>query len=228
VLADVITPADSKLSIPERIQQIENADLRRVLDFLWRQADEDVMAFQEKVEHWFSDVMARAKGWFVDATKWRLFFIGLALAGVLNADTIQIYKSLSANAALRDEFVQKAALFTADRSGVPAGPDTTKDFNTAKEGFQEIRQTYVEMVQSPLGLGWGASGAVPADFWAWLVKLMGWVLTGVAVTMGAPFWYDMLKKLLAIKSNAPSSPPPPADDPGKKSSAFETKAAAAE
>lgn len=227
VLADVLTPADSNLSIPERIRQIENPDLRRVLDFLWRQADGNVAVFQEKVERWFDDVMARAKGWFADATRWRLFFFGLVLAGVLNADTIQIYKSLSANAALRDELVQKAALFASERSSVPIGPDTTKSFDAAKQGFQDIRQTYIDTVQSPLGLGWGASGAMPADFWAWIVKLVGWALTGVAVTMGAPFWYDMLKKLLAIKSNAPNSPPPPSDDStdsGRKTSAFETKA----
>jgi len=170
VLADVLTPQDSNLSIPERIKLVENPDLRKVLDFLWRQANGDVGVFQKKVEEWFDDVMARAKSWFADATKWRLFFIGLALAGILNADTLQIYKSLSANAALRDELVKDAELFSSKNASV-AGIDTSKAYPQAKEEYLAVKQLYVETVQSPLGLGWGTAASVPTDFWAWLIKL---------------------------------------------------------
>lgn len=231
VLADVLTPEGSNLSIPERIKMVENPDLRKVLDFLWRQANGDVAVFQKKVEEWFDDVMARAKSWFADATKWRLFFIGLTLAGILNADTLQIYKSLSANAALRDELVEKAQSFADTRSSIPAGIDTSKTFDQAKTDFQATKQLYFETAQSPLGLGWGTASSVPTDLWAWLIKLAGWVLTGVAVTLGAPFWYDMLRKLLSIKGGTSSSSnsAPAEPQPAKKNiTAFEIKAADAE
>lgn len=222
VLADVLTPPDSNLSIPERIRLVENPDLRKVLDFLWRQSGDDVVQFQKKVEEWFNDVMARAKDWFGDATKWRLFFIGLALAAVLNADTLQIYKSLSANAAVRDELVSDAEIFMAGRESV-ATLDTSKNFEQAKTDFQAAKQLYHDTVQSPLGLGWGGSMAIPADFWGWLIKFAGWVLTGVAVTLGAPFWFDLLRKLLSLKGNTSSSAPAPKTE--KPATAFELQAA---
>jgi hypothetical protein len=199
VLADIITPPGSNLSIPERIALIENEDLRKVLDFLWRQSGNRVDVFQQKVEEWFNDVMARAKDWFGDATKWRLFTIGLILAGILNADTIQIYKSLSVNAALRDELVKSAESFTEENTTV-AGIDTSKTFEEAKQSFVISKDLYIQTVQSPLGLGWTDQGVIPTDWWSWLIKLIGWALTGVAVTLGAPFWYDMLRKLLSLKS----------------------------
>jgi len=235
VLADVLTPEDSDLSIPERIKLVKNDNLRKVLDFLWRQSKDDVLVFQKKVEEWFADVMARAKGWFADATKWRLFFIGVALAGILNADTLQIYKSLSANAALRDELVKDAEDFTNAHDSVPQGPDTSKTSVQANADFKATKQLYVETVQSPLGLGWGTASSIPNNLWDWLIKFVGWVLTGVAVTLGAPFWYDLLRKLISFKSGASGESKNNADPTGndgkstvKPVSPFDMKAAESE
>lgn len=199
ILADILTEKGNDKNIQQRIDDIQNNDLRKVLDFLWRQSGDDVKVFQDKVENWYGEVMERAKDWFADATKWRLFFIGLTLAAVLNADTLQIYKSLSVNAAAREELVNTANAFAAAREKVP-GIDTTKSVQQAQKDFLEVKQLFVESVQSPLGLGWG--NALPTDIWAWLTKIVGWILTGVAVTLGAPFWFDLLRKLLSLRGGA--------------------------
>src|SRR5262249_6510362 len=34
----------------------------------------------------------------------------------------------------------------------------------------------------------------------WLVKLLGWVVTALAVSLGAPFWFDMLNKIIVVRS----------------------------
>ena len=204
ILADILTPENSHLSIPERINLIKNANLRKVLDFLWRQSSNDIKVFQKKVEDWFDDVMARAKDWFADATKWRLFFIGFALAGILNADTLQIYKSLSTNAAVRDQLVEEAETFSQNNTTV-TGIDTSKTFEQAKQDFETRKQAYMDVVKLPLGIGWTEGTPIPKGFWDWLIKLAGWALTGVAVTLGAPFWFDMLRKLLAIKGSSSGS-----------------------
>ena len=202
LLADVLSPRNCNLSVPERINLVENSDLRKVLDFLWRQSGGDVVEFQKKVEAWFDDVMARAKDWFADHTKWRLFFFGTVLAAVLNADTIQIYKSLSANAALRDEIVNAAEKFSnsADTALIRDVNAPPRDSASARANVDVIKANYIETIQSPLGLGWGQSK--PTNWWEWLSKIVGWLLTGVAVTMGAPFWFEMLRKLLALKGSS--------------------------
>ncbi len=230
VLADILTPHDSNLSIPERINLVENDNLRKVLDFLWRQSYNDPKLFQKKVEEWFDNVMERAKDWFADATKWRLFYIGLALAAILNADTLQIYKSLSTNAAVRDELVEDAEVFSNNNKSVPA-TDTSKTFEQAKQDFETRKQAYMDVVKLPLGIGWTSSTPTPVDFWGWLIKFAGWVLTGVAVTLGAPFWFDMLRKLLAIKggtsggSGSNSTESKPTDKPAPS---FQMQAAGSE
>jgi len=234
ILADILSPRNSNLTIPERINLVENPDLRKVLDFLWRQSSGDIAVFQKKVEDWFDDVMARAKDWFADNTKWRLFFFGTLLAAMLNADTIQIYKSLSANAALRDEIVNAAEKFSnsADTALIRDVNAPPRDSASARANVDIIKSNYIETIQSPLGLGWGQSK--PHNWWEWLSKIVGWLLTGVAVTMGAPFWFEMLRKLLALKGSssgdsdksiATSTSSGSGKSPEKTTTPFEMKAA---
>jgi hypothetical protein len=31
-------------------------------------------------------------------------------------------------------------------------------------------------------------------------KLPGWLLTGMAISLGAPFWFDLLNKFMVVRS----------------------------
>jgi hypothetical protein len=46
----------------------------------------------------------------------------------------------------------------------------------------------------------------------WLVKLLGFLLTVIALSLGAQFRFDVLNKIARLRSTGP--PPPPASDPG--------------
>ncbi|MGV2389183.1 MAG UNVERIFIED_CONTAM: hypothetical protein LVR29_15810 [Microcystis novacekii LVE1205-3] len=51
----------------------------------------------------------------------------------------------------------------------------------------------------PLPLGWNEKGWFNGEQIkeqnGWLQAIFGWLMTGVAVAMGAPFWFDILGKL---------------------------------
>ncbi len=54
--------------------------------------------------------------------------------------------------------------------------------------------------------------------WAWLLKLLGLLVTAIAVSLGAPFWFDVLNRFIVIRSTVKpteKSPNEPAVD-GKK------------
>ncbi len=225
ILLDVLRDDGSPAEIEAKIHKLPaNSDLKKLLLYLWNESDRTVAGFRERVEHWFDEVMARATDWYKRSTKWWLFGIGLAMAAIFNADTIQIYKSLSANATLREDFVHMAENIT--RKNEAANPavqpiTTEKTPEQLLAQFSELRQTYVETVQSPLGLGWTEAHFQNRDWRVWLVRMLGWILTGVAVTFGGPFWFEVLKKLLALNSAAtkviaPTTAPstaPPAENP---------------
>jgi hypothetical protein len=64
----------------------------------------------------------------------------------------------------------------------------------------------------PLPIGWPpacmTSAAIskpdcPKDYgrwaWFWLVKAFGWFVTGLALSLGAPFWFDTLSKFMNVR-----------------------------
>jgi len=44
----------------------------------------------------------------------------------------------------------------------------------------------------------------PMDLSGWLGKLLGFIITGAATAQGAPFWFDILKKLINVRSSRPN------------------------
>jgi hypothetical protein len=54
-----------------------------------------------------------------------------------------------------------------------------------------------------LGLTFGRkpSGTGPrALLWIYLASIAGWLVTACAISMGAPFWFDMLNKVSLVRS----------------------------
>ena len=78
----------------------------------------------------------------------------------------------------------------------------------------DIIQNNVQKIGLPLGWikdspdrsrRWAGLHFLTADFWqnwAWQFQnhLFGWLLTAFAVSVGAPFWFDMLNKLIVVRS----------------------------
>jgi hypothetical protein len=78
--------------------------------------------------------------------------------------------------------------------------------------LKNVEQQIEELYQLGIPLGWKgefevALTAVPVswtDPWnwlgLWLAKIFGLLITAVAVSMGAPFWFDLLNKFMVIRS----------------------------
>jgi hypothetical protein len=58
-----------------------------------------------------------------------------------------------------------------------------------------------------LPIGWhsteiqaqGDAGSASFDFWLWATRVAGWLLTALALSLGAPFWFDLLNKLVNMR-----------------------------
>jgi hypothetical protein len=40
----------------------------------------------------------------------------------------------------------------------------------------------------------------PHDDFPWVASLLGWLITAFALSFGAPFWFDLLNKMMVIRS----------------------------
>jgi hypothetical protein len=72
------------------------------------------------------------------------------------------------------------------------------DFRESLQELKGLLNNEIAEIRRPLGLGWeGVDFRGPYDI---ITKLLGFILTALAISLGAPFWFDLLKKLVNIRS----------------------------
>ena len=84
-------------------------------------------------------------------------------------------------------------------------------------------ETAVKKLDLPLGwdLEFGdAPTQLPNDPVSWIQKLLGLLLTIGAIQLGAPFWFDLLSKIVRVRS---TGAPPPASDAVRRGEGEETR-----
>ena len=59
-----------------------------------------------------------------------------------------------------------------------------------------------EIQKLGLPVGWDRADprTIPNNFGGWLIKIIGWLLTAIAISLGAPFWFDLLNKFMVVRS----------------------------
>ncbi len=158
---------------------------------------QDAATARENVEAWFNNCMERVAGWYKRRTQVIVFCIGLGVALLINADSITVANALASDSTLRDSAVAAAGSYLGQN---PAGPNEP---GTADERLRAYLKT-VSGVGLPIG--WDSRGIetvpgrIPADPAGWLLKIVGCLLTACAVSLGAPFWFDILNKIMTARS----------------------------
>ena len=76
-----------------------------------------------------------------------------------------------------------------------------QDFESSLASLKGLVDDQIESVRSPLGLGWKNVVWEEVDWYVVLTKLMGWIVTALAISLVAPFWFDLLRKLVNLRSS---------------------------
>lgn len=174
----------------------------RLVEFI-DEAEGDIEVLKNKIELWFDRTNDRSKGWFKRRVNWWLIGIGFVVALVVNADTIRIFQRLSEDPALREAAVALAEQRV--ENGQVQIPDSGEAPLTAvvREQVGEVAPFIGWSEQDPFvdAVRGKQSGPIAIQT---LVKILGLLLTAFAISLGAPFWFDLLQKLVNVrKSVAP-------------------------
>jgi hypothetical protein len=196
-LLDVIAPIDK--DTPRTMDQLQSAinnlpePLKKALTTLFDEAGHDIEQFKSQLEIWFNSTMERVSGWYKRRTQWIQLVFAIALVVCLNIDSVHIGRTLFAvHSPLREALVEQAKPFLASHN------DTLEHVTAA-----------ISTVSLPIGWAefhWkGLSQSAP-DI---LSRFPGWFITALAVSLGAPFWFDLLNKFINIRGagKAPEEQP---------------------
>jgi hypothetical protein len=152
--------------------------------------------------------MDRASGVYKRNAKGVAFLIGLILAFAANADTFHIVNRLSKDTPLRYAITQNAGQITSSCSSSQGTQESTSQLDCIR---QEVNQT-LDKISLPLGWstvnlsqqeeegkGWQLNGFSFAP----LRRILGWMVSGFAISMGAPFWFELLGKIINVRNTGP-------------------------
>jgi hypothetical protein len=185
------TPIISLQSIRDGVGSLQNEKVQRALLTAIDSAQGDLNRAQANLEAWYDSSMDRVSGWYKRSTHFVLFFIGLFVAVALNIDTTAIARHLYRDTGARAAMVARAGTLTA------AGTIDSIAYKEARAALDSL----------PLPIGWsrrqGPKERIDTfgEMWVWYaIPVLGWLMTGLAATFGAPFWFDILNKVMVIRS----------------------------
>lgn len=197
-------------------------------------------ALKTEVCGWYDRTMDRVSGEYKRRSSKTIFCVAAVIVCALNIDSVAIVSSLARNDTLRAAMVELAA----DKARTPATQP-----QSSGEQFQEMIDDLSDVEGVGLPLGWHVSDLprwpgsrkpvksmkwsqqiLTADWWAVFraapLKLAGLLLTIVASSFGAPFWFDLLNKLVNLRS-AGAKPKSPDSNGGSKPSTDDNSRGAA-
>lgn len=191
VSSDPAAPELSLESVRASVRNLKNPPVQRALLAAIDAAEGDLNRARKNIEAWFDSAMDRVSGWYKRTTHWILFWIALTLAVGLNIDTLAIADYLYRNDAAREAVVALAA-------------DATDDGSPASITYDHAA---TQLQSLGLPIGWSdswqradISGAWYESVWGIAGRILGWLVTAFAATLGAPFWFDLLNKIMVIRS----------------------------
>jgi hypothetical protein len=185
-------------AVSTAIAELPAGPVREALDVLWRDARHDPARFRAGVEKWFDDSMERVSGWYRRLVQVILLVIAVVLAVGLNVNTLTVTQRLWTDAPLRAAVVEQARR---------AEPPAAEDESSVKEALGNVQSGLRTVSGLALPIGWGKE-ARPGS---WYAALAGWALTALAISMGAPFWFDLLGRVARLRSSGarPQTSVPP-------------------
>lgn len=191
-------PALAVAQLQEAVNKMQNETVRGALLPIIAVAGDDIAAVREHVEAWYNATMDRISGWYKRRTQIIIAIIGLLLAVLMNVDAISIARYLYTDQ------IQRSVIVAHARRG-ESGIESSGAFADPL-GFVET--------QGGVPVGWVLApepGQRPVDYehdWrrlphtaqSWLLKVAGILMTTFAISLGAPFWFDVLNRIMVIRS----------------------------
>jgi hypothetical protein len=190
------------MTVSEAIAELPDGKPRQALETMWREAAGNVEAFRDSLETWYDEAMARVSGWYRRKVQFFLWVWAGGITLLLHADSIQIAQALWTDDAKRAAVVSRA-------EELAAGPEPT-----AADAATYLDE--VDKIQIPLGWGSWPDVAWWRDVFLVIpLNVVGLVMTAVALTLGAPFWFDLLKKVANIRAAGRAPTERPVEKPGE-------------
>jgi hypothetical protein len=230
VAHDEATPApdertdDQKAAATARKQGLVSLE-KQMLALMPSGASGDQIPFTFSLERWFDTSMERVSGWYKRKSQIITLCLAIVVAVGCNASTLRIVERLDKEPSVRAAVVSAAETSTKEpccgeetkeekkeqeekEAEQKTNEETQRENGELTDGAAEIEEAGSHLSEATkklddlhLPLFWGPN--TPSSATDWLTAFFGWILTVIAISLGAPFWFDTLGKLSNLRSTGP-------------------------
>ncbi|MCC7117464.1 MAG: hypothetical protein IT310_02975 [Anaerolineales bacterium] len=178
-------PSLPLIQLAELIDKLPDSEAKRAFMSWINQGVTNVNDLRARTTAYFTGLMEQAAAKFRANARSFVIMLSLAITVLFGTDSIQLARALWSSAELRAIAVAKADMVIKEEGVNVNLPDLIK-----------------ELSDLSIKIGWWqtdhpAAGALPMEWVGYvLLKILGLGLTVVAVSQGASFWYDLLKKIV--------------------------------
>lgn len=181
-----------------------------------RQIETAVKDLHHQIATWFNESMQRSSGVYKRNAKGMSFLLGLAVAVIANADTVYLTQRLYKDEILRSTVAQVSEQILASNSEtIVKCLNTTKEQASKNKCLVPLKQNVNTALNdiTSLPMGWDLSNPLKqlqeqqsiSSVGTWdlrgIIKVIfGWLLTAVAISMGAPFWFEALNLIVNVRN----------------------------
>ncbi|MBK7097638.1 MAG: hypothetical protein IPH58_03820 [Sphingobacteriales bacterium] len=205
-----------------------NEELKQIILQFISQSGNSMDEFKKRLEEWFSDTMKRVTGWYKKQVANITFLIAFVFSCLLNADSIKMAHTLSINKTARETLVKMAIEKSKDTTIIHKNSlnlaDTTITIRGASHILDSTYKADIAEINKTLAIGWDSAILNHnLDETGYLTKkinespaalqtvnifknvffngkvFLGILFTTIAISMGAPFWFDLLNRFVNFR-----------------------------
>jgi len=226
-LVDVLqkVPGDFA-ALQSAVGTISDPQLKQVLQGFLARAKGDLAAFQSQVADWFDNAMDRLSGSYKRRSQLITFILGFVVAVAFNIDSFYVLSRLWARPSLAAAISSPAAqaLISRAAGSPPTGLDSMGSAESAASAAISSRSSAAspsikidaDSLFTTLGtlpVGWSNARSWPtldqgAGTFAlsYATFVVGLAVTASAAVFGAPFWFDLLQRLIQVRGTGARPP----------------------
>jgi hypothetical protein len=208
-----------------QLKQTMYAIMNSMPQSMW-QKENELELVRSNIEEWFNNAMDRLTGWYKRRCLITTLLVGTLLAFMVNVDSINLVGRLWREPDLRFAIINNIeSILTQDNTttlnvgqlsaiqqqfteislpvgwiGSPVSPTVDQVTNLAQtctllpQAKSEIYGMEISSQCYPI-----INSPQVTDITGWLIKLAGILISGVAASPGASFWFDILKKIINVR-----------------------------
>jgi hypothetical protein len=202
-------PADKKAfptfdDIKKIAGELPDSNIRDVMLASLASGEKTVAEVRDSMATWFDSAMDRLSGDYKRSLKVLSLIVGIGIAFAFNADSLSVGRALWGDETLRGQLVAEAGRQTNPAPQTEQCKQTDPQEQTACL-YKQFKQQQEGL--RPFPIGWPdkqfytALDAAGGGTWLliFVLKIFGCLWTGLALSLGAPFWFDILQKFMNVR-----------------------------